>query len=95
MIERGGPTPPPYHPTTHQRGTGPNLTRMSRALRHIPAGTPTDPSLPLGPILEGALDQGLHQNPHHILRVDPSPDLVLSQGTEEQHQNHQEEQLLS
>lgn len=68
---------------------------MSRALRHIPAGTPTDPSLPLGPILEGALDQGLHQNPHHILRVDPSPDLVLSQGTEEQHQNHQEEQLLS
>lgn len=68
---------------------------MTRALQPIPAETHTDQNLTHSLILEEAQDQGLRQNPHHILEVDQSPDLVLSQGTKEQHQNHQEEQPLS
>jgi hypothetical protein len=64
---------------------------MTRALQPIPAETPTDQSLSHGQILEEAPDQGLYPNPHHILKVDQSPDLVPSQGTKGQHQNHQEE----
>lgn len=68
---------------------------MTRALQPIPVETPTDPSLIHGLILEEAQDQGLHQNLHHILKVDQSPGQVPSQGAKGQHQNHQEEQLLS
>lgn len=91
MIEKGDLDPAPHHHLiTHQRGTGLNLTRMTRALQHTPAETPTDPSLILGWILEEAQDQELHQNLCHILTVDQSPDLVPSQGAKEQHQSHQE-----
>lgn len=86
---------PHYHPITRQRGTGLNLIRMTRALQPIPAETPTDQSLTHSLTLEEAQDQGLHQNPHHILEVDRSPDLVLSQGIKGPPQNHQEEQPLS
>lgn len=92
MIEKGDLIPPRYHPVTHQRGTGLNPIRMTRALQPIPAGTLTDQSLTHSLILEEAQDQGLHQNPHHVLRVDPSLDLVPSQDTKGPHQNHQEEQ---
>lgn len=92
MIETGDLIPPRYHPITHQRGTGLNPIRMTRALQPTPAETPTDQSLTHSLILEEAQDQGLHQNPHHILKVDPSPDLVPSQDTKGPHQNHQEEQ---
>lgn len=95
MIEKGDLVLPRCHLITHPRGTGLNLIRMTTALQPIPAETHTDQNLTHSLILEEAQDQGLRQNPHHILEVDQSPDLVLSQGTEEQHQNHQEEQPLS
>lgn len=95
MIEKGDLVLPRYRLITHQRGTGLNLIRMTRALQPIPAGTPTDLNLTHSLILEEAQDQGLHQNLHHILEVDQSPDLVPSQGTKGQHQNHQKEQPLS
>ena len=95
MIEKGDLVLPHCHLISRPRGTGLNLIRMTRALQPIPAETHTDQNLTHSLILEEAQDQGLHQNPHHILEVDQSPDLVLSQGTKEQHQNHQEQQPLS
>lgn len=95
MTEKGDLVLPRYHLITPQRGTGLNLIRMTRALQPIPAETPTDLNLTRSLILEEAQDQGLPQNPHHILEVDQSPDLLPSQGTKGQHQNHQEEQPLS
>lgn len=68
---------------------------MTRVLRLIPAETHTDQNLAHSLIPEEAQDQGRHRNPHHLLEADQSPGLVLSQGTNGQHQNHQEEQPLS
>lgn len=94
MIEKGDLVLPHYHLITHQKGTGLNLIKMTRALQPIPAETPTDLNLTHSLILEEAQDQGLRQNPHHILEVDQSPDLLPSQGIKGQHQNHQDEQPL-
>lgn len=68
---------------------------MTRALPPIPAETHTGQNLTRSLTLEEAQDQGLHQNPHHVLEVDLNPDRVPSQGTNGQHQNRQEEQPLS
>lgn len=95
MIEKGDLILPRHHLITRPRGIGLNLIRMTRALQPIPAETHTDQNLTRSLILEEAQDQGLPQSLHHILEVDQSPDLVLSQGTKEQHQNHREEQPLS
>lgn len=85
MLEKGDFTPP--HPlSARQSGIGPNQTEMTGALPPAPAETPTDPSLIQEQILEGALDQGLRQNPHRALIIDQSLDLVPGLGPEEQHQ---------
>lgn len=84
-----------YHLIIHLRGTGLNLIRMTRALQPIPAENPIGQNLIHSLILEEVQDQGLPQNLHHILKVDQSPDLVPSQGTKGQYQNHQEEQPLN
>lgn len=93
MIERGELVLPHCHLVTPQRGTGLNLIKITRALQPIPAETHTDRSLARGLTLEEAQDQGLHQDLHHILEVDQSLDLVQSQVTKGQHQNHQEQPL--
>lgn len=90
MIEKGDLVHPHCHLITHQRGTGLNLIKMFTALQPIPADTHTGRNLTHGLILEEAQDQGPYQNPHHVLGVDQSPDLVPSPSTEGQHQNHQE-----
>lgn len=95
MIEKGGLVPLHYHLIARQRGTGPNLIRMTRAPRRVPAETPTDRNLTHDLTLEEAQDQGLHQSPHHVLQVNPSPDLVPSQSTKGQPPSHQGEQFLS
>lgn len=95
MIEKGDLVLPHYHLITHPRGTGLNLIRLNRAPPAIPAETHIDPNLTPSLTPEEAQDQGLHQNPPHILEVDQSPDLVPSQGTNGQHQNPPKEQPLS
>lgn len=95
MIEKGDLALPRYPLITHQRGTGLNLIRMIRALQRTPAETHTGQNRTRSLIPEEAQGPGLYQSPHHILEVDQSPDLVPSQGTNGQHQNHQEEQPLS
>lgn len=77
---------PPHPLSAHQSGTGPNQTKMTGVLQPVPAETTTDPSLIHDQVLEGALDQGLCQNPHRALTIDQSLDLVPGLGPEEQHQ---------
>lgn len=81
------PPPPPL--ATPQSGPGLDQTRMTGAPQPTPAETPTDPGLIHHQILEGALDQGLCQSPHHALTTDPSPDLVPGQNPGGQYQTHQ------
>lgn len=95
MTEKENLARPHYHLIIHQRGIGLNLIRMTRVLQPTPAETHTGRNLTHSLILEEAQDQGLHQNPHHILEVDQSPDLVPSQGTKEQLQNRRGGQPLS
>lgn len=96
MIEKGDLIHH-HHPSTHLRGAGLNLTRMSKALQPSIAEIlihTTDQNPNLVHIPKEALGQGQHQSPHHFLKVGQSPDPIPSPDVRGQHLNPPEVQPL-